>query len=145
MDPRAILAGLGIFVLLAALLTLLYSGSRMERDTAIRKALIEKFGSAQDLGAFLQSPGGQRFVSDLFAGPSSPARSLLGSIQKGVILLILGIAVIVVGFYSEPGIVAIGALLASLGLGFLISAAITHRLSKKWGLLDGAPKIERPL
>jgi hypothetical protein len=138
MDTRAILAGVAIFVLLAALLALLYSSSRQDRETAIRKALIEKFGSAQDLGAFLQSPGGQRFVSDLFSGPSSPARSVLGSIQKGVIILLVGLTVIGIGVYSwEHAIIAIGALLASLGVGFLASAAITHRLSRKWGLLDG--------
>jgi hypothetical protein len=140
MDPRAILAGIGIFVLVAAFLAILYSNVRHSEQTAIRKALIEKFGSAQDLGAFLQSPGGQRFVSDLFSGPNSPARSVLGSIQKGVIILLLGITLIFVGLYSERAILAIGALLSSVGVGFLVSAAITHHLSRKWGLLDGAPR-----
>jgi hypothetical protein len=143
MDPRAILAGVGIFILMAAFLTILYSSSRQRRQTEIRKALIEKFGSAQDLGAFLQSPGGQRFVSDLFSGSDSPTHSVLGSIQKGVIILLVGLTVILVGLQSERSIVAIGALLASVGLGFLISAAITRHLSRKWGLLDGPPKNER--
>src|SRR5215467_8755946 len=120
MDPRAILPGIAIFVLVAAFLAILYTSNRSRQETAIRKALIEKFGSAQDLGAFLQSPGGQRFVSDLFAGPSSPARSVLGSIQKGVIILLAGVTVIGIGaFTAEYAITAIGALLASVGLGFL--------------------------
>jgi hypothetical protein len=144
MDPRAILAGIGIFVLAAAFLTILYSSARQRRQTEIRKALIEKFGSAQDLGAFLQTPGGARFVSDLFSGSNSPTHSVLGSIQKGVIILIVGIALVGIGFVSEMSIVAIGALLAAVGLGFLISAAITRHLSRKWGLLE-APKNERAL
>jgi Ca2+/Na+ antiporter len=143
MDPRAILAGAAIFVLVAAFLAILYSSARQQRETAIRKALIEKFGSAQDLGAFLQSPGGQRFVSDLFSGPNSPSRSVLASIQKGVIILLLGITLMVVGLKSEESIVAIGALLSSVGLGFLISAAITRHLSRKWGLLEEPSRHER--
>jgi Ca2+/Na+ antiporter len=145
MDPRAILAGVAIFVLVAAFLAIFYSSARQRRQTDIRKALIEKFGSAQDLGAFLQSPGGQRFVSDLFSASNSPAHSVLGSIQKGVIILLVGLTLIGVGVYSERSIVAIGALLSSVGLGFLISAAITHYLSQKWGLLNAPPKHERPL
>jgi hypothetical protein len=140
MDPRAILAGIGIFVLVAAFLAILYSNVRHKEQAAIRRALIEKFGSAHDLGAFLQSPGGQRFVSDLFSGSNSPARSVLSSIQKGVIILLVGITLVAVGLRSEMSIVAIGALLSSVGVGFLISAAITHHLSRKWGLMDGAPK-----
>jgi hypothetical protein len=137
MEARLILAGAAIFVLVAALLALLYSSSRQDRETAIRKALIEKFGSAQDLGAFLQSPAGQRFVSDLFSGPSSPARSVIGSVQKGVILLFIGAAVIGIGeFAAENSIIAIGVLLSAAGTGFLVSAAITHYLSRKWGLLE---------
>jgi hypothetical protein len=140
MEPRLVLTGIGIFVLIAAFLAILYSSARQRRQADIRKVLIEKFGSAQDLGAFLQSPGGQRFVSDLFSGSSSPAHSVLSSIQKGVIILLVGLTLICIGVFSERAIMAIGALLGSAGLGFLLSAAITHHLSRRWGLLDGAPR-----
>jgi hypothetical protein len=145
MDPRAILAGIAIFVLASAMLAIMYSSARQRRQTDIRKALIEKFGSAQDLGSFLQSPGGQRFVSDLFSGSNSPAHSVLGSIQKGVIILLVGITLIGVGAKSEMAIVAIGALLTSAGIGFLVSAAITRHLSRKWGLLDAPPRNDAAL
>jgi hypothetical protein len=55
-----------------------------------------------------------------------------------VIILLVGVTVIGIGVYSwEHAVIAIGALLASVGVGFLASAAITHHLSHKWGLLDG--------
>jgi hypothetical protein len=37
----------------------------------------------------------------------------------------------------------VGLVLICLGVGFLVSAAATHRLSKKWGLLD-KPGDKRP-
>src|SRR5947209_7686614 len=63
---------------------------RQKSQNEIRKALIERFGAAQDLGAFLQSEGGQRFLAGLSTGTLSPLGSVLGSIQKGIILLLLG-------------------------------------------------------
>ena len=136
MTPNQILVGVGTFVLVSAFLVLLYITNRQRQQTAIRKALIEKFGSAQDLGAFLQSPSGQNFVADLFAGGQTPARSILGSIQNGAITLLLGLAFMVVGLYADRFFLAIGGLLGSIGVGFLVSGAITHHLSKKWGLLN---------
>ena len=63
--------GLAVFVLIILGGVLFSSAHRQKAQNEIRKALIEKFGSAQDLGAFLQSEGGQRFLEDLSAGMSS--------------------------------------------------------------------------
>ena len=37
---------------------------------------------------------------------------------------------------ADNAIFGIGGLLVCIGFGFLISAAITYRLSKSWGLLE---------
>jgi hypothetical protein len=47
--------------------------------------------ATQDLGAFLQSEGGQRFLAGLSNGTSSPLGPVPGSVQKGIILLLLGL------------------------------------------------------
>jgi hypothetical protein len=65
---------------------------------------------------------------------------VLGSIQKGVIILLVGLTLVGIGLYSEKAVTAVGALLAAVGLGFLVSAAITHHLSRRWGLIDGTSK-----
>ena len=68
---------------------------------------------------------------------SSPLGSVLGSIQKGIILLLLG-----VGFIGGSAAIAsqaaaaVGMVLGFVGLGFLVSAGVTRRLSRKWGLLE---------
>jgi hypothetical protein len=67
---------------------------------------------------------------------SSPLGSVLGSVQKGIILLLLGFGCWMASSVFAEQLTAIGMLLACLGLGFLISAAVTHQLSKKWGLID---------
>src|SRR5262249_16443886 len=68
---------------------------------------------------------------------------VLGSIQAGVVLLLLGIALLSLqaGPYA-PWIRQIlllsGVAIAAIGVGLLISAWITMRLCRKWGLLkDG--------
>lgn len=125
------------FVLLTVvLLAVIVMIFRSKQQTEIRKALIEKFGSAQDLGELLQTPGGHRLLADLSTSGGSPLRSVLGSVQKGIIGLIVGLAVLIVGvlFDKKDGILA-GAVLASGGVAFLVSAAVTYRLSKSWGLI----------
>ena len=115
---------------------LLFFMNRHKGQNDIKRALIERFGAAQDLGAFLQSEGGQRFLAGLSTGMSSPLGSVLGSVQKGIILLLLGFGCWMASSVFAEQLTAIGMLLACLGVGFLISAAVTHRLSKRWGLLD---------
>jgi hypothetical protein len=56
---------------------------------SVHKAVIDKFSSAEGFAAFLQSPAGQKFVTDL-SGSESPARAVIGAIQKGIILILLG-------------------------------------------------------
>jgi len=102
--------------------------------------LLEKFGSASEFTAYLQSEAGQRFFENLTTERTTPTTKILGSIQKGAIMLLLGLGLSIIGgFFNSPlgseiffvfGIVGL-----MLGLGFLISAAIAYRLSKSWGLL----------
>ncbi|HEY2019295.1 MAG TPA: hypothetical protein VGH38_37565 [Bryobacteraceae bacterium] len=130
---------LGVFVLLTFVVFLLHSSQQQREQNSIRRALIEKFGSAQDLGAFLQSEGGRRFIEDLSSGSAGAYGSVLASVQKGIILFLLGLGCC--GAASFPNQVAVqmamgvGLVLLFAGVGFLISAAVTFWLSKSWGLL----------
>ncbi|MBZ5621792.1 MAG: hypothetical protein LAQ69_24145 [Acidobacteriia bacterium] len=129
--------GLAVFFLVILVLILVFSAHRQRAQNEIRKALIERFGSAQDLGAFLQSEGGQRFLADLSSGMSSPLGSVIGSVQKGIILVLLGLGCLLASLaLNSMEVVAIGLVLGFVGLGFLISSGITHRMSRKLGLLE---------
>ena len=102
--------------------------------------LLEKFSSASEFTAYLQSEAGQRFFENLTTERAMPTTKILGSIQKGTILLLLGVGLMIAGrVFDSPQInetfFVFGIIGLMLGLGFLVSAAIAYRLSKSWGLL----------
>jgi len=127
--------GLGVFVLLFVILYLLHSSHRQKAQNDIRKSLIEKLGSAQDLGAFLQSEGGKRFIADLSSGSAGALGSVLASVQKGIILLLLGLGCSGASPFVGQVAMGIGVVFMFIGVGFLVSAGVTYWLSKSWGLL----------
>jgi hypothetical protein len=115
--------------------------AKMQSD--VHHKLIEKFASGHELTEFLQTPGGVQLIGSL-EEPSvktRPAEGILRSTQIGVILTLLGL-----GFLSIPGVIhggvgdkegpiVIGMLVLSVGIVFLLSSAISYRLSRNWGLL----------
>src|SRR5689334_9050450 len=90
----AFLKSLAMLVFGGVALYLAFSAWRTKQQTAMRKALLDKFGSARDLSEFLQSDGGQRFMADL-AGVSSPLGTVMASIHKGILALLLGGGIVV--------------------------------------------------
>ncbi len=125
---------LGVLTLVGVVLFLFYTSYRHSQQTALRKTMIEKFGSAQDLATFLQSEGGRRFMEGLTQ--EGPMASILGSVQKGIVILLLGLgcagASAPTGFMPAMGA---GIVLMFVGVGFLISATVTYLLSRQFGLL----------
>ena len=126
---------LGVFVLVFVIVFLLHSSHRQRAHNDIRKALIEKFGSAEDLGTFLQSEGGKRFIADLSSGKASALGSVLSSVQNGIILSLLGLGCSGASPFVGQVAIGIGVVFMFVGVGFLVSAGVTYRLSKSWGLV----------
>lgn len=128
----------GILILFLAILAMIlaYVFHRSQQRIAVRKALIEKYASAQDLNEMMQTPAGRRLFAEFSAG-GSPLRSVLLSVQMGILAILAGAGIWGIGaMVGDNAIFGIGGLLVCIGLGFLISAAITYRLSKSWGLLE---------
>jgi hypothetical protein len=145
-------------MLFAAIGFIFWIGSDSRRRRLIAKAqadlqmkLLDRIGSGRELVEFSQSEGGQRFLESLGLegnnkgmGISISMGKILNSIQRGVILSLLGLGLLFVGwkFQFEHHVFSIlGVLALSLGLGFLISSAISYRLSKGMGLI---PQVESP-
>ena len=102
--------------------------------------LLDRFAGNQELIAFLQGESGRRYFEALESDLKDPLSRILNGIQAGVILILLGGSLIALksgqadqtvrnalAILGVPGI--------ALGAGFLLSAAISHRLCKSWGLL----------
>jgi hypothetical protein len=136
-----LIMAIGMFSLVGLVFYLAFNAIKGSQQAAARKAMLDKFASAQDLGAFLQTNGGRRFMADLSSG-GGPLQSVLGSIHKGIIAIFLGAGFFPLsGAFSQPAAVTgIGIVLFLVGCGFLVSAIVTYMLSKWWGLLQDREK-----
>jgi hypothetical protein len=118
--------------------------SRVQAQADMQNRLLDKFTSPQDVGQFLQTEGGSRFLQGLTTNGRHAGRRILTAMQIGVILTLLGLAAIGLdAAYAtrngHPGAI-LGTLIVALGVGFLVSAAVSYKLSKAWGLL---PSVTR--
>jgi hypothetical protein len=112
---------------------------KLRHKSKLQSKIVDKFSTAQEFSAFLQSKEGSRFLNFLKFNGRAPRERILSSLSKGVILSFLGIAIIVIGslFAEEMKyFIAFGIVLIALGVGFLVSTKISYNLSKKWGIID---------
>jgi len=109
---------------------------RMKAQAELHGRLLDKFGSAREVVEFLQTPGGARLVDGFSTDREEPASGVLRSTHRGIILVIVAIGCLgltmVYGRDNNP-LLVIGVILLCLGVGFLLSAAISHRLSRTLG------------
>ena len=108
-------------------------------QAGVQTKLLEKFGSGQELLAYIQSDAGKRFTESLTMEQRTPYGRILGATQAGVILILLGLALLFLrGRVSggDEGFLVSGTIILSLGVGFGLSAALSFFLSKSLGLLS---------
>jgi hypothetical protein len=121
-------------------------------QTEVHTKLLDRFTASDDLLAYIKSPAGSKFLESspitLDAGPrslSAPLGRILWSVQGGVVLIAVGVGMEVVsrqvmtGDEGEP-LQALAVLAMALGLGFLISAALSFFLSRRLGLIETPPE-----
>lgn len=111
---------------------------RLKAQTELHSRLLDKFSSAQEVVEFLQTPGGAHFVDSLSNDRDEPANGILRSTHRGIILVIVAIGCLFLNWYyrysGDNPLLVIGVVLLCLGIGFLISAAVSQRLSRALGL-----------
>jgi hypothetical protein len=109
-------------------------------QAGLQTKLLEKFGSGQELLAYVQSDAGTQFLDSLTMEQRTPHGRILGAAQASVILVLLGLALLFLrGRVSggEEGFLVSGTIVLSVGVGFGLSAALSYFLSKSFGLLSG--------
>ena len=114
----------------------------------VHSKLIDKFASSQDFLTFLDSDSGKKLVASI--GIEQPNRNpynrILASVQAGVILVCISIAFLILGANFpdvSEGFKVVGSLGLALGIGFLISAGLSYRLSKNFGLFDRERSVQK--
>ena len=152
-----ILVPLGAFCMVSWIVYTIVTGLRRWHQQRVigqfQAKLLDRIGSVNELGAFLNTDAGARFlkglttVTDAEAGPHV---RILRAVQTGAVLATVGAGLFLYGWFTPtvPGEVtnainAIATILLGIGIGFLGSAAISHRLSKQMGLLASSDEQRR--
>jgi len=112
-----------------------------KRITDLHARLLDRFTGNQDLIAFLDGESGRRYFEALESDLKDPLSRLLNGIQLGIVLAFLGISLVAVRAtqtdeIARNALLLVGVPAIAIGIGFLLSSAISHHLTKSWGLLD---------
>ncbi len=101
--------------------------ARLQMQAEFHKQLLDKFGSGREFAEFLENPASQRFLEGLWS-KNVDARE--GPLRNGIVLTMLGLAL---GGLSlmHRGLLVPGVIILALGVGYLISSAVSYRLAKK--------------
>jgi hypothetical protein len=114
--------------------------------------LLDRFTANDELIAYVQSPAGAKFLQSapISLDPGTrtlgaPFSRILWSVQAGLVLAAGGLGLYYVSGKVEQDVMqplfAMGVLAMSLGVGFVISAAVSFGLSRKLGLFDGSAVV----
>jgi hypothetical protein len=133
----------GVLVLFAFALVLLIGALRWKQGRSMQRTLIDKLALGNELAAFLQSPAGDRFMRGI-SDSESPARSIITSIQRGIVVFVVGLGTLFLRGSLPMAVRFIGFLLISLGAGLLIAAFVSYLLARRWQLLekDADPSVK---
>lgn len=109
--------------------------------TEIHSRLLDRFSGSQELIAFLEGESGRRYFEALESEVRDPLNRILNGIQLGILLVLLGVSLVAIRAsqsdeMARNALLIIGIPAIALGIGFLISTVISHRLSKSWGIYD---------
>ena len=110
----------------------------------LHSQLLDKCASNQDLLSYLESGPGRRFLESSATSGANPSGRILNAVQAGAIFTLVGGAILIahrgmtVGFDERQSLLLIGSIALAVGIGFLISAAVSYVLCKSWGLLRSA-------
>ena len=139
------LVGIAFFTMIAFIVKTVADGRRrrehLKTITEFHNRLLDKLGSVGDFAQFLQTEGGTRFLDTLSSerGSSGPRDRIMRNTSAGIILLALGAGLVVSSWmlpYDRGAFGVLGAIVLSLGVGFLLSSAASLRLARALGVLD---------
>lgn len=122
--------------------------SRVQKiQSEVHNKLLDRFGSNEELLAYIQTPAGKRFLESapiaIEHGPrsvSAPISRILWAVQVGIIVVALGFGLRVVSWGSAKEVAemtsGMGTLAIAVGLGFVMSALASYMLSRRLGLVS---------
>jgi len=117
----------------------LYMDARKNKlKSELHQKLVDKFNNVSELNDFLQSDSGNKFLKSLSIEYVQPKERIMSYISRGLIAGFVGLSFLPVGliFSNESKYYfAVGIVIFSLGVSFLVSSWISYKLSTKWGII----------
>ena len=101
---------------------------RLAKQAETQQQLLAKFQSGQELGEFIETEGGREFLSQFESNPHGTILAVLGA---GIVAFVLGLGVLVLVIW-ESGFLIPGVGIMALGVGLILAAVISRRLSQEW-------------
>jgi hypothetical protein len=134
------LVPLGAFAMVVLIVWLVHlsNKNKIREQAELQRHFLNKFGTGQELTQFLETPQGQRFLKEMTIKDDArgPKERIIGSVKGGIVLLALGVAFFAL-LRIEHDLIYPAVILLALGIGLLISAAVSCWLSKKWNIFEG--------
>ena len=155
-----IFAGFGIAIgLLTWLIRTFLDYRRWNRlskvQAEVHTKLMERFGTNEELMAYIGTPAGSRFLQSAPISLDTGARSMgaplsriMWSLQAGLVLAAAGCGLMLasgrVGEDAYLPLEIMGILSVALGVGFAVSAGVSFVLSHRMGLIEPAAQKRTP-
>ncbi len=150
----ALVFGVVIIASISWIVVTVVAAFRQQANARIRaeiyNRLIDKFGTAAEFVAFMESDAGLNFIEENTVQPAAPLGKILASTQIGIVLTLLGTGLLITGnvFGESLGgdlyiVLTVGGTVGLMvGVGLLISAGISYRLCRAWGLLTNKERTQ---
>lgn len=125
-----------------SLVGFLYAQMRRRADLALQRRYdlgirtLDRFAETEALDRFLNSPAGRDFFRLIDNRNGPVARQLLRTMQLGLLLGFLGVALCILSVVAEPEMLIPGVILTGLGAALLVGTAVSTRLVRRWELID---------
>ena len=103
--------------------------TRLAKQAELQEQMLAKFQSGPELAEFLETEPGRRLMRQL---ESNPYRMILGTLMAGIVFCFVGFGFLALSVYFDDGLLFPGVGALAPGIGLVVAALISKRLSRKW-------------
>jgi hypothetical protein len=133
----ALILGEMAFVAFVLWLAAGFVRDRTRQRAELQARMIERFGSAQELVAFLATEAGHGLGRSLLGHRDGQTRQILVAVQVGIVLVATSVGLgVAARLQHDRDLFAWALACATAGTGMLIAAAVSRRLSRRWAAQD---------
>ena len=138
----ALILGEMAFVAFVLWLAAGFVRERTRQRAELQLRLIERFGTAEEVVAFLATDAGRGLERALSGRRDAQSRQILVAVQLGIVLVATGTGLgLAETLGANPDLATWALACAATGTGLLVAAAVSRRLSRAWAAQDrGEPR-----